>query len=68
MSTILPIVAALAGVALGVIGTCLVVLPKLRDQDWIIEHLVDDLCDAEDQLEMDRRFYVAANKFRVVSK
>jgi hypothetical protein len=67
MTTLLPIVSALAGVVLGAIGASLVLLPKLHDREWVIDHLIEDLCDAEDQLEMDRRFYLAANRSKVTT-
>jgi len=64
-TTILTIASALAGIALGAVGASLLFMPRLREQEWIIEHLIEDLCDVEDQLEIDRRFYKAATRSKV---
>jgi hypothetical protein len=47
MNAILPIVSAFAGLALGVIGTSMIYLPKVNLQEDIIDGLLDELSEVE---------------------
>jgi hypothetical protein len=47
MNAILPIVSAFAGLVLGIIGTSLVMMPKVNLQEDIIDGLLDELSEVE---------------------